>query len=119
MKLRALKKLRYPRGGTDGVEYGPGEVFEASDRDAKALTLVRAAEPAGASGNKTDMPKATKAMEPVEDEITTLRGQYRTRMGKAPYNGWDAAELRKRMADQQGGESRSGEYRRRDMRAEE
>lgn len=43
MKLVALKKLRYPRG-PDGVEYKEGDFFTAySERDAKALTLVRAA----------------------------------------------------------------------------
>jgi len=42
-KLVALKRLCYPRG-FGGVEYNAGDKFEAlSDRDAKALTLVRAA----------------------------------------------------------------------------
>jgi len=42
MKLIAMKKLYYPRG-PGGRDYQAGEEFEASERDAKALTLVRAA----------------------------------------------------------------------------
>jgi hypothetical protein len=42
-KLIALKRLRYPRG-PDGKEYNTGDEFDAlSERDVKALTLVRAA----------------------------------------------------------------------------
>jgi len=53
-KLIALKRLRYPRGVV-GVEYEPGDKFEAlSDRDAKALTLVRAAQ----ADDKPDEPSA-------------------------------------------------------------
>lgn len=43
MKLVANKRLRYP-SGPDGKEYNAGQEFTAlSERDAKALTLVRAA----------------------------------------------------------------------------
>lgn len=31
-------------------------------------------------------------------ELSELRGLYETKMGKKPFNGWDAEELRKRMA---------------------
>lgn len=62
IKLTALKRLRYPRG-PDGKEYEAGQDFVVlSERDAKALTLVRAAKPAG-SGKV----KATKA--PVESKV--------------------------------------------------
>lgn len=49
-KLEALKRLRYPRG-PDGKEYVAGDSFEASDRDAQALKLVRAAKDAPAKKN--------------------------------------------------------------------
>jgi hypothetical protein len=43
LKLVALRRLRYPRG-IGGKEYEAGDTFDAlSDRDAKALTLIRAA----------------------------------------------------------------------------
>lgn len=42
-KLVALKRIRYPRG-VGGQDRNPGDEFEAlSDRDAKALTLIRVA----------------------------------------------------------------------------
>lgn len=43
-KMVTLKRLRYPRGGTDGKDYAPGDEFETlSDRDTKALSLLRLA----------------------------------------------------------------------------
>jgi hypothetical protein len=33
------------------------------------------------------------------DELKALRGAYRDKLGKAPFNGWDAAELKRRMGD--------------------
>lgn len=43
VRLVANKRLRYPHG-RDGKEYGPGDSFETSERDAKALTAVRVAD---------------------------------------------------------------------------
>jgi hypothetical protein len=41
--------------------------------------------------------------------LTDLRDDYHLLTGKRPFNGWDADTLREKM----------GEYRRRDMRAQE
>ena len=42
-KMVVLKRLRYPRG-RDGRDYVPGDELETvSDRDTKALTLIRVA----------------------------------------------------------------------------
>lgn len=82
MLLIAKKKFRYPRGGSDAVEYAPGDTFRAlSERDAKTLVLTRVAEEAPRRTSKKAM--ATK---PGQD-VPTL--------------------------------AESGEYSRRDMRAED
>lgn len=118
MKLVALKRVYYPRG-RGGREYQPGEVFDAlSERDAKALTLVRAAKvapapPAATAGvyERRDM----VARDPLDhdrdgrkggserpegdaDELATLRDEYLTVVGRRPFNGWDAATLREKIA---------------------
>lgn len=36
---------------------------------------------------------------PAPDDLTALREQYQTKVGKKPYHGWDADELRKRIAE--------------------
>lgn len=36
---------------------------------------------------------------PGTDDLTALREQYQAAVGKKPYHGWDADELRKRIAD--------------------
>lgn len=38
---------------------------------------------------------------PVEpsDDLKSLRAEYTEKMGKRPYNGWDAAKLREKMHD--------------------
>lgn len=39
---------------------------------------------------------------PAADDLTALREQYQAVVGKKPYHGWDADELRKRIAEAQG-----------------
>ncbi|MBY9062308.1 hypothetical protein K7957_05110 [Sphingomonas yunnanensis] len=36
--------------------------------------------------------------EPVEEDLGALRDEYHRVLGKRPFNGWDAAELRARIA---------------------
>lgn len=48
--------------------------------------------------------KRGKKAEPVkqdepEDEMTALRAQYFEKLGKRPFNGWDADTLREKIAD--------------------
>lgn len=38
------------------------------------------------------------------DDMVTLRDQYKSVLGKRPFNGWDADELRRRMAEAEGSE---------------
>lgn len=65
MKLVALKRLRHPRG-PDGKEYAPGDSFEASERDAKAYVLVRAAKDA-----PQDAEKPRRGRPPKERAVST------------------------------------------------
>jgi hypothetical protein len=37
--------------------------------------------------------------EPVGDDVAALRAEYEAKLGKKPFMGWDADELRKRMAE--------------------
>lgn len=44
--------------------------------------------------------RAAEAPKPAEaDEVTELRQEYERVVGKRPFYGWDAAELRRRMAE--------------------
>lgn len=36
---------------------------------------------------------------PAADDLAALREQYQAAVGKKPYHGWDADELRKRIAE--------------------
>lgn len=43
---------------------------------------------------------ATAPVEPQQpDDLGALRDQYQDAVGKRPYHGWDAAELRRRIAE--------------------
>ena len=117
-QMVATKRVKYPHG-PDGREYAPGEAFTAlSDRDAKALYIAGKAR-YGATANATDLPKRYDPVDPrkasIDDTVTPnksltdLRDDYHLLTGKRPFNGWDADTLREKM----------GEYRRRDMRAQE
>lgn len=69
MKLVAMKRLRYP-SGPEGKEYQPGQEFTAlSDRDAKALTLVRAARAVDAPAPKS---AAKASPEPIAAQPNLL-----------------------------------------------
>ncbi|WP_343347638.1 hypothetical protein WJT74_05130 [Sphingomicrobium sp. XHP0239] len=35
----------------------------------------------------------------VEEDLTTLRAEYKAKIGKQAYHGWDAATLRAKMAE--------------------
>lgn len=39
---------------------------------------------------------------PAKDEIAALRTEYQELFGKRPFNGWDAAELQKRIDEKLG-----------------
>lgn len=41
---------------------------------------------------------STSGAEDAKSEVRALREEYRKKMGKRPFSGWGAAELRRRMA---------------------
>lgn len=99
--LVALKKLRYPRG-PDGKEYNTGDTFTAlSERDAKALTLVRAARSA------SDGPVVMGQEQPA----TKSDGLFRQQMQSEGQPGTPG--------NQETGQPARGRYRRGDLRAKE
>lgn len=69
----------------------PGDEFTASPRDARVLIAVGKAREAGP---EPASPPAAKA----PDEITTLRAEYEAVVGRRAYHGWDADQLREKIA---------------------
>lgn len=99
MKLRAVKSFRYATR-----RLLAGDEFTASNRDAKLLVAVRKAtvvrEPA-------DVPPPPPAVAQQigqtfgalpSDELKALRQEYETRLGKRPFPGWSAEQLREKIA---------------------
>lgn len=119
--LVALKTLRYPRGPS-GREYGPGDSFDvASERDAKALKLVRAAKdaPVVAPVKAPPMAQAAKAPPPAADPVPEKAHPAKARRAEAP----KTPDGPVAPVSTESGEAlvpgNSGRYRRSDMRAEE
>lgn len=78
--LKALKRLRYPSGPA-GKEYQAGDSFDAlSERDAKALTLVRAAQ----YDDKAKKPVKPKATEPQPLVTAGLKAEDDSTAGDQP-----------------------------------
>lgn len=107
-----------------GKVYKSGQAVEGvSPKFIKYLTSHKGPLQEGPDVNKTDLPK--KSAEPqksAEDiERDELRTEYQKIVGRRAFPGWTSAEIRQRMATaaEGNGEPRSGEYRRRDMRAED
>lgn len=82
-----------------------GDVFEVRKPfDAKILVAIKKAKPHREPG-KVDAPPANLATklapaadEPV-DEMTALRAEYFEKLGKRPFNGWDADTLHAKMTE--------------------
>lgn len=80
----------------------PGDPFQASDRDGRLLIGIKKA--------KQDEPRAqaplpappetllAKITPPVED-IASLRELYETVLGKRPFTGWNADQLKAKIAE--------------------
>lgn len=87
-QLRAIKDMRYRTRMLRA-----GEAFEASGPEARLLIAMGSAV----------QPKAKHRQEPKPEteapDLTDLRRAYAEKLGKRPFNGWDAAELRRRIAD--------------------
>lgn len=90
-----------------------GDSFEVSDRDARILVAIKRARaprepgviapPSRALAGKLaqldhDHDGKAGGSRSADGDLTALRQTYFTKVGKRPFNGWDAAELRRRMA---------------------
>lgn len=88
-----------------------GETFAVlSENDAERLERRRKAERVGTVEKPVhvDAPKPEAPKQPAEaDDIAALRSTYETTVGKRPFMGWSAEDLKDKI----------GQYNRRDMRA--
>ena len=114
IKMTATKALKY---GTRRLE--AGDVFEARKGHARVLEALKRAKattdaiPPIPAALKTRVMKANRdpldhddngrkggAPKPEQSEdLFDLRAQYERVVGRRPFMGWDAAELRKRIAN--------------------
>lgn len=112
-RLIATKSMRYATRRLQA-----GDVFEAKPRDARLLIAVKKARAERAPGKIAPPPaelvKKAAKRDPFDhdnngapggstsggsgEDMTALRKEYTEKMGKRAFPGWDAAELRRRMA---------------------
>lgn len=97
MPVKMTASRRYYRRD-DRREYRAGEGFVARD-DREADSLVRTKKATRAAIDTAD----------GTDDTAALRATYEATVGRRPFMGWNADQLRMKI----------GEYNRRDMRAEE
>jgi len=120
VKLKAVKGLTY-----NTRRLLPGDVFDASPRDARLLLAIRKAE---AMREPVELPPPPPAVAekiaatfvpptppndpnpppippndpnpptPPPDYLAALRAEYEAALGKRPFMGWDAATLREKIA---------------------
>lgn len=88
-KLIAVRPLTYATRRLQA-----GDEFEASSQDARVLIAVKRAK----SVDEASEPGPAPSSQPPMDDIAALRDEYLAAIGKRPFNGWDAAELRKRIS---------------------
>jgi hypothetical protein len=84
----ALKRTKY-----GGRSYKAGEEFNVKTKqDAKLLQALRLVEPYDYA------PETYSRRDMRAEDITAVRVEYETVVGKRPFHGWDAATLRQKMA---------------------
>lgn len=109
---RTMKALRDMRYGTRRLK--AGDTFEATHGHAKLLDAMKRAEYVDEGRPRRQIPPIPEALKtralvaggrspadsgaPVDD-IGALRSEYETKIGRKPYMGWKADELRKRIAE--------------------
>ncbi|WP_226576538.1 hypothetical protein [Acuticoccus sediminis] len=97
-KMKALRSLRY---GTRRLQ--AGDYFDAKMKDVRILEAIKKARVAREVGTlappPADLVQMVKAdAEPVTD-IKAIRDEYERVLGKRPFNGWDIATLRAKIAE--------------------
>lgn len=105
MALRVKQGRKYYYQGRD---YVGGEEVVVPEKYHRLLTHAKGPlEYTNTSTNPTDLPeKAPTAAD--GDDVAALRSEYEIVVGRRPFMGWDAAQLKDKM----------NTYRRRDMQAE-
>jgi hypothetical protein len=92
--LKAICDLRY---GTRSLK--AGECFEARPGPAKVLVRLGRAEDAPRH-IAAPPPRLLRQIEPApqNEELAGLRAEYTEKVGRRPFNGWDADTLREKIA---------------------
>lgn len=97
-EMIALKPFTY---ATRALRAGQGFITK-TDRDARILEAIGKATRKRAAGKIAPPPAPLKKKigEAVQgsDDLAALRAEYKVATGKRAFNGWDAAELRSRIA---------------------
>jgi hypothetical protein len=91
MKLYVKPGRRYR---LEGKEYGAGDAVDVPEKFVRLLTHTKGPLEVRTTpgGSATDLPRP-----PAGDNLSALRQEYEAAVGRRPYHGWDAAELRSRM----------------------
>lgn len=78
----------------------PGDVFQASNMDARILLAIKKAKLERVPGAIEAPPRPIVVNAPNaagDDALTKLRADYAEAVGKRAYHGWGAAELQRRI----------------------
>lgn len=104
-KMIALKAIRYrlPKRGQDRI--AKGAEFYVRTKHVKILEELKHAKVA--PRDRVALPeipqslvdKLSKPIPRVDDDIKAMREEYQAAFGKKPFNGWDAATLRAKIAE--------------------
>jgi hypothetical protein len=90
VRLQAIRPLTYATR-----RLVAGDPFDASERDARLLLATRKVRRLREPATVPAPPR--QVAEKID--LAVLRAEYERRMGKRPYHGWDADELRRRIDD--------------------
>lgn len=118
-----MSRFSEPMTATKSMRYNTrhlvaGEGFMAAGKDVRVLEAIGKAKRGRPAAEIPAMPatlsRAVRQHHPLDHdrkegpggsikqadpEIAAVRAEYEAKMGKKPFNGWDVAELRRRMGD--------------------
>lgn len=97
VRLRARRSLTYATR-----RLMPGDVFEASARDARILLAVKKVKKVRDEAQVPPPPPAVAekiaSVASVNDDLLKARAEYEQVIGRKPYYGWDVKTLREKAA---------------------
>lgn len=83
---------------TEPLRYGT-RMLQAGDKVMLSGPKARLYEALGKVSSPQGAPQIARRVRDVPDgDITALRAAYTVKLGKRPFNGWDAATLREKIA---------------------